>query len=187
MITWYDVGTSPPLPDMPPLPVYLDRNLTPREPWHYSPTEAALPKINYAISNRDAPVEVAQEKDGKWDVVKMFDGMAAFEAWHNPKYQRIRHSSSNAEKTVILIEMLRHDEPPLAKAEKVAKAPGKVKTGSKVALIADLLVRPQGCTTTDVLAATGWPSVSMPAQAKLAGLTLRKEKVGKVTTYWGNK
>lgn len=146
-----------------------------------------MPKINYAISNREAPVEVAQEKEGKWDVVKMFDGMAAFEAWHNPKYQRIRHSSSNAERTVILVEMLRHDEPPAAKAEKVEKAPGKVKSGSKVALIADLLVRPQGCTTADVLAATGWPAVSMPAQAKLAGLTLRKEKVGKVTTYYGTK
>lgn len=61
--------------------------------------------------------------------------------------------------------------------------PGGVRPGSKLEAIVGLLTRPEGCTTKDVLAATGWPSVSMPQQAKAAGLTLRKEKVGGVTRY----
>lgn len=57
------------------------------------------------------------------------------------------------------------------------------KPGSKLEAIAGLLTRPGGCTVKDVLAATGWPSVSMPAQAKAAGLTLKKEKRDGVWFY----
>ena len=73
-----------------------------------------------------------------------------------------------------------------AKAKSAVKAKVKtaVKSGSKVAMIADLLKRLEGCTTADVLKATGWPSVSMPAQAKAAGVTLRKTKAGRTTTYF---
>lgn len=58
-------------------------------------------------------------------------------------------------------------------------ASGKTKTQ----LIADMLRRPGGCTTAEVLKATGWPSVSMPQQAKLVGIKLIKKKDGKVTRY----
>ncbi len=61
--------------------------------------------------------------------------------------------------------------------------PNKGKGTSKTQLIADLLTRPGGCTTKDVLGATGWPSVSMPAQAKAAGLELIKTKTDGVTRY----
>ena len=71
-----------------------------------------------------------------------------------------------------------------AKSAVKAKVKTAVKSGSKVALIADLLKRPEGCTTADVLKATGWPAVSMPAQAKAAGITLRKTKDGRTTTYF---
>jgi Protein of unknown function (DUF3489) len=84
-----------------------------------------------------------------------------------------------------------------AKAAKVAKGAAKakpvpaasgaakdgVRPGSKLALIVGLLRRPKGCTTKQVLEATGWPAVSMPQQAKAAGLTLQKEKVDGVTVY----
>ena len=65
-----------------------------------------------------------------------------------------------------------------AKAKK-----GEVRAGSKLELIVGLLKRPDGCTTADVLKATGWPAVSMPQQARSAGLTLKKEKVDGVTRY----
>lgn len=55
--------------------------------------------------------------------------------------------------------------------------------GSKLAVIVGLLKRKEGCTVKDVLAATGWPTVSMPQQAKAAGLSLKKEKDGSVTRY----
>ena len=70
----------------------------------------------------------------------------------------------------------------VAKSTKAAKTDSK----SKVEIIAQLLKRPNGCTTAEVLEKTGWPSVSMPAQAKAAGLSLRKHKEkGQVTRYFG--
>jgi hypothetical protein len=65
-----------------------------------------------------------------------------------------------------------------------ATAPGGVREGSKLAAIVGLLQRPGGCTSADVLKATEWPSVSMPQQAKAAGITLVTEKEGRVTRYW---
>lgn len=62
---------------------------------------------------------------------------------------------------------------------------GAVRPGSKLEIVADLLKRPEGCTTAEALAATGWPTISMPQQAKAAGLTLSKEKDGKVSRYRG--
>lgn len=58
-----------------------------------------------------------------------------------------------------------------------------VRPGSKLEIVVELLIRKGGCTTADILAATGWPSVSVPQQAKAAGLTLRKEKKDGVTVY----
>jgi Protein of unknown function (DUF3489) len=73
-------------------------------------------------------------------------------------------------------------------APKAAKAPA-VKADakpakSKVDIIAALLTREGGCTGADILKATGWPSVSVPQQAKAAGLTLHKsKKPGEPTRY----
>ncbi len=75
----------------------------------------------------------------------------------------------------------------VAPEEGAAPKPVKLNSGSKAQMIADLLLRKEGCTTKDVLAATGWPAVSMPQQAKVAGLQLRKEKVEGVMRYWGSK
>lgn len=64
-----------------------------------------------------------------------------------------------------------------AKARTPVKAKAKTSSGkSKIDTIAALLKRPGGCTSKDVLKATGWPAVSMPAMAKAAGLKLKKEK-----------
>ena len=57
--------------------------------------------------------------------------------------------------------------------------------GDKSALIETLLRQSQGCTTAEVLSATGWSAVSMPDQAKRLGVELRKEKKpGESTRYW---
>lgn len=70
------------------------------------------------------------------------------------------------------------------KTAKTAAADG-IRPGTKLALVVDLLKRPEGCTTKDVLNATGWPAVSMPQQAKAAGIKLKKEKKeGDVTRYY---
>lgn len=62
---------------------------------------------------------------------------------------------------------------------------GKSKRGAKTAKIMALLKRKEGCTVKDVLRATQWPSISMPATAKAAGIKLRKEKKkGEPTRYY---
>jgi rubrerythrin len=74
-----------------------------------------------------------------------------------------------------------------AAAPKKAKADVTVRPGTKLAIVVGLLTRKEGCTTSDVLKATDWPSVSMPQQAKAAGLKLRKEKPeGGPTRYYGS-
>lgn len=79
-----------------------------------------------------------------------------------------------------------------AKAKKTSKAKpsvrkvlaaGEVRPGSKLEIIVGLLRRKEGCTTADVLKATGWPSVSMPQQANAAGIKLATEKDGRITRY----
>lgn len=78
-----------------------------------------------------------------------------------------------------------------AAAKKTASKPkGKkadgARDGSKLALIAGLLQRKEGCTNAEALKVTGWPTLSMPQQAKAAGLKLRKEKEkGEPTRYFG--
>ena len=59
-----------------------------------------------------------------------------------------------------------------------------IRPGSKLEIIADLLRRPEGCTTADILKATDWPAVSVPQQARAAGIKLRKEKRDRVTVYF---
>lgn len=73
-----------------------------------------------------------------------------------------------------------------AKAKARTKVSGKtsgVKPGTKLAKVAEMLTRPGGCTAEQVKKACEWPSVSMPQQAKAAGLKLKKEKVDGVTRY----
>lgn len=75
-------------------------------------------------------------------------------------------------------------------AKKPASKPARastaveIRSGSKLEAVIGLLKRPEGCTTAEVLKLTGWPAVSMPQQARAAGLKLRKEKEGTVTRYW---
>ena len=59
--------------------------------------------------------------------------------------------------------------------------------GSKREIIAALLLREEGCTTRDILDATGWPSVTVPGQAKSLGIKLRQVKQGRTTTYYGTR
>lgn len=64
--------------------------------------------------------------------------------------------------------------------------PAPAPTGSKLEQIAALLTRKQGCTREDILTLTGWKAVSVPAQAKAAGLELRQEKTGRSFVYFGS-
>lgn len=60
-----------------------------------------------------------------------------------------------------------------------------VRPGSKLAIVVGLLTREGGCTAKEILEQCGWPTVSVPQQARAAGLSLRKVKDGKVSRYFG--
>jgi hypothetical protein len=77
-------------------------------------------------------------------------------------------------------------KPKAVKAKTNGKSAHGVRAGSKTEGIKKLLLRTNGCTSKEVLALTGWPSVSMNAMAKACGLKLtsKKEK-GERTRYWG--
>jgi hypothetical protein len=73
------------------------------------------------------------------------------------------------------------------KAAGAVPAKKAAKHGSKLHAVAALLKRAKGCTAAECMAATGWPSISMPAMAKAAGLKLKKVKEkGEPTRYWGS-
>ena len=77
-----------------------------------------------------------------------------------------------------------------AKAPKAAKAKATNghagPRGEKTLEIARLLQRKNGVTRAEILEYTGWPSVSVQAMAKAAGLKLSKSKEkGSPTSYFG--
>lgn len=62
--------------------------------------------------------------------------------------------------------------------------------GSKRAIVYQHLTRPEGCTQAEVLAATGWPSITLAGHARALGLTLRTVRERgtngrSVTRYYG--
>lgn len=70
-------------------------------------------------------------------------------------------------------------------SKRAARDPAKPRGPSKLGVISELLQRPEGATSKELLDATNWPSISVPASAKAAGLELRKEKVDGKTRYYG--
>ena len=70
-----------------------------------------------------------------------------------------------------------------APVKKARRPKPAVRPGSKLETVVKLMTRKEGTTAAEVLASTGWPTVSMPQMAKAAGLRLRKEKEGAVTRY----
>jgi hypothetical protein len=56
-----------------------------------------------------------------------------------------------------------------------------IPTGTKLALVASMMLRENGCTRQEVLDATGWPAISMQQMARQAGLELEVRR-----TWRGN-
>lgn len=94
------------------------------------------------------------------------------------KELREQKARAAAEKgaTLALVAQKVEAKPKTAKPKKTAKAKQGPAKDSKAAMIGNMLRRKNGCTSKEVLKATGWPAVSMPAQAKLVGVKLKKVK-----------
>lgn len=71
-------------------------------------------------------------------------------------------------------------------AQEIRRAIATVRAGTKRAIVHSMLLRPEGCTTAEVLAATGWRQVSVAGIAHQYGMEVRQERRSGVTRYWGS-
>lgn len=60
----------------------------------------------------------------------------------------------------------------------------KARPGSKAHKIGEMLLRVEGVTGREICTEMGWPSVSIPAQAKAAGLEVTSQRMGREVRYW---
>ena len=60
----------------------------------------------------------------------------------------------------------------------------RARRGSKARIIGDLLLRTEGTTAREVMRTVGWPSVSIPQQARLCGLRVVRERMGRSVRYY---
>lgn len=65
-----------------------------------------------------------------------------------------------------------------------APAQNKARPGSKAHQIGEMLLRSEGVTGREICTLLGWPSVSIPAQAKAAGITVTAQRMGREVRYF---
>ena len=63
----------------------------------------------------------------------------------------------------------------------------RARPGSKAHRIGEMFLRPEGVTGPEVMAAMGWPSVSMPQQAKAAGIEYTSVRTGRMVRYFARR
>ena len=56
--------------------------------------------------------------------------------------------------------------------------------GSKTHIVGEMMLRPEGVSNAEAIAATGWTAISLPAQAAACGLTVTRERVGGEVRYF---
>lgn len=134
------------------------------------------------IRNQEAAKQATKRKENEMKKAKRATDKAPKEL-KEPKARKIKAPRVAKESK---IRALKADKPPkAAKAPKEKEARVNGNGHSKTALVGEMLLRKGGCTSPEILEATGWPAVSVPAIAKANNLDLRKEKVGRTTTYFG--
>jgi len=55
---------------------------------------------------------------------------------------------------------------------------------SKAYLVGQMMLRPEGVSGPEAMAATGWPSISLPQQASICGLTFTTQRTGRAVRYF---
>lgn len=137
-------------------------------------------------------VTVSVRTDEGIKTLAVYQNMPEFREKHDFGTYPFKECRSDKEQTVILVTAKPWaNKAPKLDADGIAvPVVARVKVGggkTKAEIIGEMLMRPEGTTAQEVRETMGWPSVSMPAQARAAGLKLRKEKVGALTKYWGTK
>jgi Putative amidoligase enzyme len=65
-----------------------------------------------------------------------------------------------------------------------APAQNQARPGSKAHRIGEMLLRPEGVSGREICREMNWPSVSIPAQARAAGLTVTSQRTGREVRYF---
>jgi hypothetical protein len=60
----------------------------------------------------------------------------------------------------------------------------RARHGSKSWQVGQMMLRPEGVTGPEACAVTGWPSISMPQQATICGLTFTTQRIGRTVRYF---
>jgi hypothetical protein len=63
-------------------------------------------------------------------------------------------------------------------------AVNQARRGSKAYTIGEMLLRPEGVTGREIMAAVNWPSVSIPQQAKMCGIEFTTQRTGREVRYF---
>jgi hypothetical protein len=151
----------------------------------------AVAKAAKLLSPSEAMAISADTPASEWDEAKraMAEARKARDkARSNARIGNLKAKQSGATKKMPLegkaaIDAIVDPEPARPARKSAPKPAG---TENKSAMIGRMLCRPEGTTTAEILAATGWPTVSVPAQAQAAKIrNLRKVKEGKTTRYFG--
>ncbi len=127
------------------------------------------------------------------DEITRYPDWTAYEAAHDAKTYPVKRVQSIDGVTVVLVApkpwagkikaVPGIDEPTPPTRAQLKRANGP---SGKAKLIGEMLLK-GNVSSKELCEAVGWPSMSVPAQAKMVGLTLRKEKVDGVMRYWGSR
>ena len=63
----------------------------------------------------------------------------------------------------------------------------RARRGTKAHRIGEMLLRPEGVTGREIMAEMNWPSVSVPAQARAAGLRVVSQRMGREVRYFAER
>lgn len=149
----------------------------------YKAAAAEARKPVFFVTNEDAPVTVSV-KDKEVRTLARYANIADFKAQHDYVTYPFNRAISTKDETIVVVTA----KPWAGKVSGIKTAPTKPREGkrTKLDIVRELLLRPEGCTRQEILDATGWPTVSVPANAATLKLSLTKEKKpGEVMRYWG--
>lgn len=60
----------------------------------------------------------------------------------------------------------------------------RARRSSKAHIVGELMLRPEGVTRSEAMAATGWPAISLPQQARACGLGFTTQRTGNEVRYF---
>lgn len=63
----------------------------------------------------------------------------------------------------------------------------RARMGTKNYQVGSMLLRPEGVTPQEAMAATGWTSISMPEMARICGIEYTTQKTGRITRYFARQ